>query len=65
MFYRQPMHSAFMLDRAVVRFALRGEGKIEWAAPYYRLRAGFYEAALAVDREARVITVLYVYRARS
>ena len=26
-FYSLPMHSAFMIDRAVVRFAETGEGK--------------------------------------
>jgi hypothetical protein len=64
MFYKLPMHSAFMVDRAVVRFAETGTGHIEWVAPHHRLRAGFYDAVLAVDREARTITVLRIYRAR-
>jgi hypothetical protein len=63
-FYRLPMHAAVMIDRAVIRFAATGEGQIEWVAPHFRLRAGFYDAVLAIDREARTLTVLRIYRSR-
>ncbi len=61
-FYRLPRHSAFIVDRAVIHFATTGEGPIEWVAPHYRLRAGMHELALHIDREARTIDVLFVYR---
>jgi hypothetical protein len=63
-FYRLPIHSATLADRAVTRFAETGEGHVEWVAPYHRLRAGVYDLALRVDRDARSIAVLYIYRAR-
>ena len=63
-FYSLPMHSAVMIDHAVFRLAATGEGPIEWVAPHYRLRAGFHDAVLAIDREARTVTVLRIYRAR-
>ena len=53
-----------MIDRAVVRLAENGEGQIEWVAPHYRLRVGFFELALTIDREEQTVTVLQVYRAR-
>lgn len=58
------MHSAFMIDRAVIRFAETGEGEVAREAPHYFLRAGFHDAMLALDRETRTITVLRIYRAR-
>lgn len=64
-FYQLPLHSAKLADRAVIRFAERGEGQIEWVAPYYRLRAGFHDVVLTIDREARMIAVLRIYRART
>jgi hypothetical protein len=56
------MHPAMIIDRALIRFAVMGQGDIEWVAPYHRLRAGAYRARLAIDRGARTITVLYIYR---
>ena len=53
-----------VIARAAVRFAERGEGQVEWAAPYHRLRAGFYDLALSVDTRSRVTTVIRIYRAR-
>jgi hypothetical protein len=38
-------------------------GQIEWDPPYYILRAGFHDVLLAIDREARSLTVLRIYRA--
>ncbi|XXX71913.1 hypothetical protein WMF30_30135 [Sorangium sp. So ce134] len=49
-FYSRPMHSAFMIDRAVVRFAETGEVELAWEAPYHLLSAGFHDAVLAIDR---------------
>jgi hypothetical protein len=63
-FYDLPMHSAMMIDRALIRFAETGQGDLEWVAPYHRLRVGTYRARLAIDRAARTITVLYIYRVR-
>jgi len=34
-----PLHSAMLVDRAVIRFAAAGEGELGWEAPYHRLRA--------------------------
>lgn len=63
-FYRLPLHTATMVDRAVIRFAERGEGHLEWVPPYYRLRAGFYDIALVIDPERVTVTVMRIYRAR-
>jgi len=62
--YRLPMHSAMLVDRAVIRFAELGEGHLEWDPPYHRLRAGLYDLVLSIDRDARMITVLRIYRMR-
>jgi hypothetical protein len=63
-FYRLPLHSAKLADRAVIRFVERGEGVLEWDPPYHLLRAGFHDVVLAIDTEARTLTVLRIYRAR-
>lgn len=63
-FYALPLHTAAMVDRAVIRLAERGEGHLEWVPPYHRLRAGFYDVALVIDTEQRTMTVLRLYRAR-
>jgi hypothetical protein len=60
--YQLPRKTAETLAVAVVRFSETGEGDIEWAAPYYRLRTSTHEIALSVDREARTITVIRFYR---
>lgn len=59
-----PMHSAMMVDRAVIRFAETGHGHLEWDPPYHRLRAGFHDLILSIDRAARTLTVLRIYRMR-
>lgn len=61
-FYKLPMHTAMIVDRAVLGFAQRGEGHVERDPPYFRLRAGFYDAVFTVDREQRLLTVLRLYR---
>ena len=63
-FYALGMETATVVDRAVVRFAATGEGRLEWAPPYHRLRAGSHEVALAIDLQARTVTVMRIYRAR-
>jgi len=63
-FYRLPRHSATLVDRSVIRFAETGQGQLEWVAPYYRLRAGSFDLALAIDRDEQRLTVLRIYRAR-
>jgi len=50
-FYKLPLHTATMIDHAVIRLAESGEGQIEWVAPHHQLRIGFYEVALAIDSE--------------
>ena len=63
-FYRLPMHSATVVDRALIRFGATGEGHLEWVAPYHRLRAGVYAVALHIDRAEGTINVLSIYRPR-
>lgn len=63
-FHRLPIHSATLVDRTVLRFAQSGEGYLEWVAPYYRLRAGFFDLILVLDIAARSVTVLRIYRSR-
>jgi hypothetical protein len=62
--YELPRHAAETVDRAVLAFAEKGEGHLEWVAPYHRLRAGSYDMALVIDLHARTVTVLRIYRAR-
>lgn len=64
-FYRLPPHSATLADRTLIRFAETGEGELSWVAPYHRLKAGSFELALTIDRQAWAVTVLRIYRARS
>ena len=63
-FYDLPMHSATLVDRAVIRFAGTGEGQIEADPPYHRLRAGLHDAILRIDRRTRTLTVLRIHHAR-
>ncbi|MFO0762510.1 MAG: hypothetical protein U0359_39085 [Byssovorax sp.] len=63
-FYRLPPHTAYIIDRAVIRFVERGEGHVEVVGPYLRLRAGLYDVSLVVDEAGAMVTVLHVYRAR-
>ena len=56
-FYNLHPHTAMIVDRAVIRFAEHGEGHLRWVAPYHRLRAGLYDAVLALDIEARTVTL--------
>lgn len=64
-FYELHPHTAMIVDRAVIRFAERGEGEITREGPYYHLRAGKYELVLAVVPAEQQITVLHIraYRA--
>ena len=48
----------------MIRLAETGRGDVEWVAPWYRLRVGVYRVRFTVDREARTINVLFLYRAR-
>jgi hypothetical protein len=61
-FYDLPIHSATLVDRAVIDLATHGRGPLTWVAPYHRLEAGKYEIALAFDQETRTISVIAVYR---
>jgi hypothetical protein len=62
-FHSLRIHEATAIDRAVIRFSETGEGRLTWVAPYHRLRAGAFDAVLSIQREARVMTVLRIYRA--
>jgi len=62
-FYRLPRFVAERVDRAVIALAERGEGRLEWVAPYHRLRAGTHDVALVIDPRALSITVLHIFRA--
>lgn len=53
-----------MVDRAVIHFAERGEGHLDWDPPHYLLVAGFYDVVLNIDPEQRTMIVLQIYRAR-
>jgi hypothetical protein len=53
-----------ILDRAVLRFAERGEGEVEWVAPFHRLRAGVHDVSLVIDAAQCSVTVIRFYRAR-
>lgn len=64
-FFKLPTHTATIVDRAVVRFAETGDGDVEWVAPHYRLRAGFYDVLINIDFEQGALTVLSIYRARA
>ena len=64
-FYRLPPIIAAMVDRAILTLAERGEGHLEWVAPYHRLRAGKHDVVLVIDEHALSITVLQIYRARA
>lgn len=59
-----PMHTAMLVDRAVIRFAETGEGEIERIPPHYRLRIGAYRVRFAVDHDTGTMNVLYLYRVR-
>ena len=61
-FYGLRVHEATAVDRAVIRFSETGDGQLTWVAPHYRLRAGAFDAVLSIQRDARVITVLRIYR---
>ncbi len=63
-FHELPIHSATIVDRAVIRLAYTGEGDLEWDPPYHRLRAGVHDVMLGIDLDARTVTVLRIYRAR-
>ena len=63
-FYQLRLSEATAVDRAVIRFAESGEGRLTWVAPHYRLGAGVHDAVLAIDGQAETVTVLRIYRAR-
>ena len=63
-FYRLSIHSATMIDRAVIQLAETGQGRVHWVAPYYRLYVGSYDLPLVLDRQARSLTVLHIYNVR-
>ena len=62
-----PLHTAMLVDRAVLRFVEHGEGEIVDGGPYVYLRAGRHEAVLVVVPAEERVTVLHVlaYRKRA
>lgn len=63
-FYELRIHSATIVDRAVIRFATTGEGHLESIPPYFRLRAGVHDVVLAIDLESETISVLRIHQGR-
>ena len=63
-FNRLPRFVAETVDRAVIALAERGEGQLEWVAPYHRLRAGKHDLVLVIDGPSLSIAVLHILRAR-
>lgn len=63
-FYQVPRQVAEVVDAAVIAFAETGEGELDWEPPHHLLRAGTYDAVLAIDVRAQTVTVLRIYRAR-
>jgi hypothetical protein len=63
-FYELYPSEAMTVDRAVIRFAETGEGRLTWVAPHFRLRAGAHDAVLSIDRQAQIVNVLRIYRVR-
>jgi len=61
-FYRLPMHTAMIIDRATIRFANTGKGTVERVDPYNCLRVGSYYVPFVIDREARTLVVMRIYR---
>lgn len=59
--YDLRVHSAMLVDRAVIRFAATGEGDVEIPL-YYQLRVGVFRVLFAVDREAGTMNVLFLHR---
>lgn len=63
-FYRLSPSVATVVARALVDLVERGEGEIEWVAPYHRLHAGKHDLALTIDPAGAWIAVIGIYRAR-
>ncbi|MBK8258856.1 MAG: hypothetical protein IPK82_40130 [Polyangiaceae bacterium] len=63
-FYCLPPLVSARIDRSVIAFAERGEGHVEWAAPYYRLKAGKHDVVFTVDEPTLTMTVLQILRMR-
>jgi hypothetical protein len=63
-FYALDPREAEALDRAVIRFAETGEGRLTKVSPYYRLGAGMHDALLTIDSAGESICVLRIYRVR-
>ncbi len=60
--YDLRVHSAMLVDRAVIRFAATGEGDVRKIPLYYQLRVGVFRVLFAVDREAGTMNVLFLHR---
>jgi len=61
---RMHWRAATATDAGVIGLAHRGDGVIEWVAPYHHLRVGGHVAKLIIDREPHGVTVVGLYRAR-
>ena len=62
-FYRLPIRSATMIDRAIIQLAETGEGSLEWVSPYYRLRVSNFDIVLVLDTKVQTLYVVAIYRA--
>jgi hypothetical protein len=63
-FYALDPRDATAVDRAVIRFAETGEGRLTKVGAYHRLRAGLHDAVLTIDAQGGTICVQRIYRAR-
>ncbi len=63
-FNRLPRFVAERVDRTLIAFVERGEGELEWVAPYHRLRAGKHDLVLVIDAPTLSIAVLHIFRTR-
>jgi hypothetical protein len=63
-FYELEIVDATAVDRAVLRLAETGQGRLEWVPPYHRLRTPRHEIALSIRRAERTVCVMRIYRAR-
>jgi hypothetical protein len=62
-FYDLRIHEASAVDRAVIRFAERGEGRVYRAShERLRLRVDNFDVMLRFDANENVLRVLHIYR---
>lgn len=61
-FDKLALKEATAVARAVIAFAERGEGELKRDGPHWLLPAGAHVALVAIDLDARTISVLRILR---